>query len=106
RPQRPRRLRSSRAMRALVRETRLSPAQLVAPLFVHSQAEPLTIPGLPGAARLGWADIVVQARRLASLGVGGLLLFGVPDHKDAQGGAADDPDGPVPVALRALRDAG
>ena len=52
------------------------------------------------------AGVVDEARRLASLGVGGLLLFGVPDHKDVSGASAADPDGPVPVALRALRDAG
>jgi porphobilinogen synthase len=93
-------------MRALVRETRLSPQQLVAPLFVHTLDDPRPIAGLPGTARLGRADIVTEGRRLASLGVGGLMLFGVPKQKDAHGAAAADPDGPVPVALRALRDAG
>jgi len=103
---RPRRLRTSAAMRALVRETRLDPAQLMAPIFVHPHAEPRPIPGLKGVARLGPADAVVHARELAALGVGGVLLFGVPDAKDASGAAASDPDGPVPVALRSLRDAG
>jgi porphobilinogen synthase len=93
-------------MRALVRETRLHPAQLVAPIFVHEHREPRAIPSLPGVARLGPADAVERARELAALGVGGLLLFGVPGRKDAHGAGAADPDGPVPVALRALRDAG
>ena len=103
---RPRRLRSSRAMRALVRETRLHPAQLVAPIFVHEDRSRGPSAGLPGTARLGWADAVAEARRLADLGVGGVLLFGVSTRKDAAGMAAAGRDGPVPVALQAIRDAG
>jgi porphobilinogen synthase len=104
--QRPRRLRTSRAMRALVRETRLTPAQLVAPMFVHSRREPRPVHGLPGLARLGWEAAVEEAHRLADMGVGGVMLFGVPERKDALGSVAADEGGPVPVALRALRDAG
>jgi porphobilinogen synthase len=103
---RPRVLRSSRAMRTLVRETRLSPSQLVAPMFVHAPREPRPIPGLPGLARLGWRDAVAEARHLAALGVGGVMLFGVPPGKDPAGAGAADPQGPVPVALRALREEG
>jgi porphobilinogen synthase len=105
--QRPRRLRSSAATRALVRETRLVPAQMVAPLFVvpgSGREEP--IPSLRGQSRLS-PDLVLQrAEALAGAGVGGLLLFGVPDDKDEQGRAAADPAGPVPAALRGLREAG
>jgi len=101
---RTRRLRATPALRALVRETRLTPAQLVAPLFVVPGAgrrEP--IGALPGQARLSPDAIVELAAELAGLGVGGVLLFGVPDAKEPVGIGAADPDGPVPTALRALR---
>jgi porphobilinogen synthase len=105
--ERTRRMRASAPRRSLVRETRLSPAQLVMPLFVvtgHGRREP--IPSMPGQARLS-PDLVVElAGELASLGVGGVMLFGVPDAKDPEGGAAADPAGPVPEAISALRAAG
>src|SRR5207253_10763116 len=105
-PQRPRRLRSSAAIRGLVRETRLVAGQMVAPLFVVSgrgREEP--IPSLEGHSRLS-PDLVLQkAEALARAGVGGVLLFGVPDGKDETGRAAADPAGPVPAALRGLRGA-
>src|SRR5438874_2758672 len=104
--QRPRRLRRSAALRALVRETRLAPRQFVMPLFVTSgrdRSEP--IPSLPGHSRMS-ADLAVKvARELAQLGAGGVLLFGIPDAKDDEGRAAADRDGPVATALRALREA-
>jgi porphobilinogen synthase len=104
---RPRRLRTSPALRSLVRETRLSPSQLVAPLFVvpgSERQEP--IEAMPGQTRLS-PDLTLQrARELARTGVGGLLLFGVPDRKDDAGKGAADATGPVPEALRRLREAG
>jgi porphobilinogen synthase len=105
--ERTRRMRATAARRALVRETRLSPAQLVMPLFVvsgHGRREP--IPSMPGQARLS-PDLVVElAGELASLGVGGVMLFGIPDAKDDEGAAAADPAGPVPEAIRRLRATG
>jgi porphobilinogen synthase len=104
---RPRRLRRNAALRALVRETRLSPSQLVLPMFVTSgreRAEP--IPSLPGHARLSADRAVALARDLASAGVGGVILFGIPDEKDEEGRAAADREGPVATTLRRLRDAG
>src|SRR5712664_3921588 len=104
---RPRRLRRTAALRSLVKETRLAPGQLVMPLFVISgrnRSEP--IGSLPGHARLSVDRAVAKARELAQLGVGGVLLFGIPDHKDDEGSGAYDPAGPVPSALRALKDAG
>jgi len=103
---RPRRLRANPALRALVRETRLDPAQLVAPLFVvsgHGRREEIS--SLKGHARLSPDLALEEAGRLARLGVGGLLLFGIPDSKDAEGTGAADPSGPVPETLRRLRDA-
>jgi porphobilinogen synthase len=103
---RPRRLRASAASRALVRETRLDPRQLVAPLFVvpgRDRREP--IPSMRGHERLSPDLVVEHARRLAGLRVGGLLLFGVPDDKDVAGHGAADAQGPVPETLRLLREA-
>jgi porphobilinogen synthase len=103
---RPRRLRATAAGRALVRETRLSPRQLLAPVFVvpgRGRREP--IPSLAGHERLSPDLVVAQARRLADLRVGGLLLFGVPDVKDDDGRGAADAAGPVAEALRLLREA-
>ncbi|HET7702852.1 MAG TPA: porphobilinogen synthase [Candidatus Limnocylindrales bacterium] len=103
---RTRRLRRTPALRALVRETRLHPAMLVAPLFVvpgRDRREPIA--SMPGQARVSPDVAVGIGRDLAELGVGGVILFGIPDGKDALGAAAADPDGPVPSALRALREA-
>src|SRR5215470_13403269 len=103
--ERPRRLRRTRALRALVRETRMAPGQFVLPMFVmsgHDRAE--AIPSLPGHARLSTDRAVAVARDAAQLGVGGVILFGIPDAKDEDGRAAADPDGPVARTLRALRD--
>jgi porphobilinogen synthase len=94
-------------LRSLVKGTRLSAGQLVMPLFVVSgrdRSEP--IGSLPGHARLSADRAVAKARELAHLGVGGVLLFGIPDHKDDEGSGAADPAGPVPAALRAMREAG
>ena len=104
---RPRRLRTSAALRNLVRETRLDPAQLIAPLFVVSgRGVRHDIASLKGHARLSPDLAVREARRLAGLGVGGVLLFGIPEAKDAQGSGAADPHGPVPETLRLLRGEG
>jgi porphobilinogen synthase len=103
---RPRRLRSNPALRRLVRETRLDPAQLVAPLFVVSGRERREeISSLKGHSRLSPDLAVAEARRLAGLGIGGVLLFGIPDAKDAQGSGASASGGPVPETLRRLGEA-
>jgi porphobilinogen synthase len=105
--QRPRRLRTSAAVRALVRETRLHPSQLIAPLFVitgREQRQPIA--SLKGHSRMTPDLALREAHRLAELGVGGVLLFGIPDAKDERGSSADDPRGPVPETLRLLRAAG
>ncbi|HEY3194482.1 MAG TPA: porphobilinogen synthase [Candidatus Dormibacteraeota bacterium] len=107
RAERPRRLRRTAPLRALVKETRLSPAQLVMPLFVVSgrdRSEPIR--SLPGHARLSTDRAVRVTRDLAQLGVGGVMLFGIPDVKDESGRAAADPEGPVASTLRALKESG
>jgi len=106
-PERLRRLRRTAALRSLVRQTRLAAGQLVMPLFVVSgrnRVEPIA--SLPGHARLSVDRAVENARELARLGVGGVLLFGIPERKDEEGSGAADPSGPVPSALRALKGAG
>ena len=101
---RPRRLRSNPQLRDLVRETRLHPAQLVAPIFVVSgRGRREEISSLKGHARLSPDLALAEAERLAGLGVGGVLLFGIPDAKDARGEAAADDTGPVPETLRRLK---
>jgi porphobilinogen synthase len=102
--ERPRRLRANVALRALVRETRLDPTQLVAPLFVVSGRGRLdAISSLKGHSRMSPDLAVAEAHRLARLGVGGVLLFGIPDTKDPEGHPAADRKGPVPETLRMLR---
>src|ERR1700737_3001304 len=101
---RPRRLRGSPALRSLVRETRLHAAQLVAPIFVVSgRRRRDEILSLKGHARLSPDLALAEAHRLARLGVGGVVLFGVPDSKDERGEGAADANGPVPETLRMLK---
>jgi porphobilinogen synthase len=101
---RPRRLRRTPALRALVRETRLHPSMLVAPLFVRAGSgvrEP--IESMPGQARLSPDLAAEEAARLAELGVGGVILFGLPGAKDALGSGASAEDGIVQDAFRRIR---
>ncbi len=102
---RPRRLRRTPALRALVRETRLSPSRFVAPLFVQpgrNRRDP--VHSLPGVERLSADLVATEAERLHVLGIGGVLLFGLPETKDPLGRGADDHDGVVQVALRRIRE--
>jgi porphobilinogen synthase len=103
-PVRPRRLRRTPALRALVRETRLHPSMLVAPLFVRpGTAVRESIGSMPGVARLS-ADLAAdEAARLAELGVGGVILFGLPQAKDAFGSGASAEDGIVQDAFRRIQ---
>ncbi|MBL8602894.1 MAG: porphobilinogen synthase [Myxococcales bacterium] len=103
--ERPRRLRATPALRALVRETTVRPEQLVAPLFLtpgSDRKKPIT--SMPGHAQLSVDLAVAEARALAALGVRSFLLFGVPDHKDEEGSGAWDPAGPVATGIKALKD--
>ncbi len=100
-----RRLRRTPALRRLVAETRLSVDDLVAPLFVREGIdEPHPIASLPGVVQHTRDSLRKEVRRLADLGLPGVILFGVPARKDAEGSGAWDPDGIVQVALRELRD--
>ncbi len=98
-----RRLRRTEALRQQVRETRLSPDNLVAPLFVcEGELQRREIPSMPGCYQMSVDVLVEECRELASLGVPAVILFGLPAHKDAVGSSAADPEGPVPRALTAL----
>ncbi len=100
-----RRTRRTPALRELVAETRPHPSDLVAPLFVREGIDAeVPIDSLPGVSQHTIASLKAEVRRLVNLGVPGVILFGVPEHKDAQGSGAWDPDGIVQVALRELRD--
>jgi porphobilinogen synthase len=103
--QRLRRLRRTPALRRLVAEARLGVDDLIAPLFVREGIDaPVPISSMPGQSQHTIDSLVVEAKRLVSLGVPGLILFGVPITKDATGTEASNPDGIVQRALRALRD--
>jgi porphobilinogen synthase len=101
---RPRRLRRTAALRRLVRETRLSPADLVLPMFVRAGTGVRTPVGsMPGVAQLSVDECVKDATRAQSLGIGGVILFGIPEAKDATGTGAWDDQGPVQQAVRAIK---
>jgi porphobilinogen synthase len=100
---RPRRLRRTAALRALVRETHLHASQLVLPMFARSGTHVRReIASMPGVTQSSVDDLLRDAERAARSGVGGVILFGIPDAKDASGSAAWDERGPVQSALRAL----
>jgi porphobilinogen synthase len=99
-----RRMRASAALRGLVRETEISPGRLVAPLFVsQASGAPEPIEGMPGVMRLPISAAVAAAREAAELGIAGVLLFGIPAEKDAEGSGAFDDEGAVQLAVRAIK---
>jgi len=104
--ERMRRLRSSEAMRRLVAETSLDPAQFIYPLFVvHGRGVKERIGSMPGNYRWSVDLAAEEARRIARLGIGGILLFGIPETKDEAGSEAYADDGIVQQAVRAIKDA-
>jgi porphobilinogen synthase len=100
-----RRLRRTDALRRLVRETTLLPSQLVLPLFVRSGMGVRTaVSSMPGVFQTSVDELLVDAKEAESLGIGGVLLFGIPETKDATGSSAWDDRGPVQQAVRALKE--
>ncbi|TDD37143.1 porphobilinogen synthase [Actinomadura sp. KC06] len=100
---RPRRLRRTPALRRMTAETRLSPADLVLPMFVKEGIdEPQPVTSMPGVVQHTRDSLRKAAHEAVEAGVGGLILFGIPAVKDGAGSAADDPDGIVQHALRDL----
>ena len=103
---RPRRLRATPALRALVRETTLAPRDFVWPLFFSAAVdEPKPIGTMPGVAQLPVKAAGTYAKQAVKHGLGGVLLFGLPKTKDPRGASGLDPDGPVPQAVKAMKDA-
>jgi porphobilinogen synthase len=105
-PVRMRRLRRSDAMRRMVRETRLDASQFIWPLFVRSGHGLRTpIGSMPGVFQTSVDELLRDAERAVAAKIGGVLLFGIPDTKDATGSSAWDPHGPVAEAVRAVKQA-
>ena len=101
-----RRLRSTHALRGLVRETRLDPADFVYPMFVaHGLDRREPIPAMPGIDRLSIAHAVAEAGEAQALGIPAVLLFGLPAAKDEEGSGAWDDEGIVQLATRAIKEA-
>ncbi len=101
---RPRRLRTTAAMRGLVSETTVAARQLVLPVFVkQGVTEPVPIASMPGVVQHSRESLRKAAAGVVAAGVGGIMLFGVPATRDATGSGATDPDGVLNVALRDVR---
>ncbi len=100
-----RRLRKTGVLRDLVRETRLSPADLVYPMFVQLGEGRTSIEAMPGIERMSISHAVEEAGEAHGLGIPAVLLFGVPAEKDEQGSGAYDDEGVVQLAVRALKEA-
>ena len=103
---RPRRLRATPARRRLIRETSLTPGDFIAPLFVKEgidEAQPVA--SMPGVMQHTVETLLAETKELRASGISAVLLFGVPEHKDAEGSQAWAVDGILPAAVRALRDA-
>lgn len=103
---RPRRLRTTPELRALVRETRLTPGDLVLPMFFNAAIDaPRPITSMPGVDQLPLGAAGDQAKALAARGIRAIILFGLPKTKDARGSSGLDPDGPVPRAIAEMKSA-
>lgn len=101
---RPRRLRRSAPLRRLIRETHLDPGQLILPVFVRSGANlRIEVGSMPGVAQTSVDEMLRDAAAAAEAGVGGMILFGIPDQKDATGSGGWDEYGAVQQAVRALK---
>ncbi len=103
---RPRRLRRTPGLRNLVRETRLSAANLIYPLFcVEGEGVREPVASMPGVDRFSADMLADEAKEIWDLGIAGVILFGIPAEKDALGSAAYDPDGVVQRSIRSIKDA-
>lgn len=103
--QRLRRLRQREALRRMVRETALSPADFISPLFVvEGRDRREAIPSMPGQYRLSIDLLIKEASEVAALGIPAIILFGIPARKDERGSAGLDPNGIVPRAVKAVKD--
>ncbi|UCE79633.1 MAG: porphobilinogen synthase [Nitrospiraceae bacterium] len=102
--QRPRRLRKNKSIRRMVRETSLSPDDLIYPLFVtYGRNIRTAIKSMPGCFQESVDRVVKHAKEIYSLGIPSVILFGIPEHKDKKGSGAYDPQGPVQKAVKAIK---
>ncbi len=102
---RPRRLRRTEPLRRLIRETTLTPDKLILPLFVSFGKDiKKPIKSMPGHYQLSCDRITREAKEAKNLGIGGVILFGIPEKKDKTGSSAYDPKGPVQEAIKAIKD--
>ena len=102
---RPRRLRKTETIRNMVRETNLTPNDLILPLFVtFGKNVKKPISSMPGQFQLSVDNIRKEAKEVKGLGIPAVILFGIPEHKDAEGSSAFDPKGPVQEAIKAIKD--
>jgi porphobilinogen synthase len=100
-----RRMRRTKVLRDLVRETDLSAQHLVQPLFVVAgESVREEVPSMPGVERLSITELVAEATEIQAAGVGAVILFGIPSEKDEAGSGAYDPEGVVQLAVRALKE--
>lgn len=103
--QRLRRLRQHESLRRMVRETRLSPSDLIYPMFVmEGKDQRREIASMPGQSRLSIDLLVKEAGEVAGLGIPAVMLFGIPDRKDERGTSGYDPNGVVQRAIKAVKD--
>ncbi|AWN22878.1 porphobilinogen synthase [Deinococcus irradiatisoli] len=100
---RPRRLRRTAALRSLTREIRLSAEMFILPLFVHEGQGDQTISTMPGVLRHDLPGLLARVQEAADLGIGSVILFGIPDHKDAEGSQAHAEQGVVQRAIREVK---
>jgi porphobilinogen synthase len=104
--ERPRRLRRSEALRAMVRETQLAPTDFILPLFaMPGRGQRREVASMPGVFQLSVDQIVVEAKKAADVAVPSVILFGLPEHKDGDGSSGWDPEGPVAQSVRAIKEA-
>ena len=101
-----RRLRQHPQLRSMLRETDLSPADFILPLFVRfGRGERIPIGSMPGQFQLPVEHLAAEVREIASLGIPAVILFGIPEHKDAVGSDACSDSGIIPQAIKAIKDA-
>jgi len=99
-------MRRTESLRALVRETHVQPSDLIYPIFVREgQTEPEPILSMPGQSRLPLSSLAAEAKKIHALGVGAILIFGLPTHKDEEASSSSDPNGIVQNAIRTIKDA-
>lgn len=102
---RPRRLRSSKTMRGMVRETHLSPLDFILPLFIsYGKGIKKPIASMPGQFQYSVDKLPAEIKEIQSLGIPAVILFGIPETKDETGSSAVDPAGPVQEAIKAIKD--